>query len=55
VFDIIDNHTKTVIGTAKTLQSASRKCDRLDLNYGAHRYSYKRQAEPQKDNNNDHH
>lgn len=47
MFEIIDTHSKAVVGTAKTLKSASRKCNNLDLKYGACRYVYKRQAQAQ--------
>jgi hypothetical protein len=38
-YDIIDNHTKQVVGTAKTHRAASRSVDRRDNAYGSYRYS----------------
>ena len=41
MYQVIDTHTKQVVSTHKTLKSASRKCDRLDNEYGAVRYVHK--------------
>ena len=42
MYQVIDIQTKTVLSTHATLKQASRKCDRLDLVYGAVRYVYRR-------------
>ena len=41
---VIDIKTKQVISTHATLKAASRKCDRLDNEYGAVRYVYQYKA-----------
>ena len=38
-YNIFDCKTGQSIGTAKTLKAAHRKADRLDLTYGAARYT----------------
>ena len=38
-YQVIDNQTKLVMGTRKTRKAASRLADKLDLQYGAIRYS----------------
>lgn len=40
-FDIIDQQTKRVVGTAKTRVAANRSVDRRDNAYGAYRYTAK--------------
>lgn len=42
MFKIIDTKTGLVVGTRNTLKAASNRCDKLDLEYGAVRYVYKR-------------
>lgn len=37
-YEIVDRQTKHVVGTAKTLASATRSVDRRDNAYGAYRY-----------------
>ena len=41
-FDIVDTHTKQIIGTYKNRLTASRKADKKDLEYGAVRYIVRR-------------
>jgi hypothetical protein len=41
MYQIIDNRTGSIVGTAKTLRAAIRKCDKLDSAFGAVRYSYR--------------
>lgn len=38
MYQIIDTHTKAVVGTYSTFIRASRRRDRLDIAYGAYRY-----------------
>jgi len=38
-YDIVDNHTKTVVGACKTRVAASKAVDKRDNAYGACRYS----------------
>lgn len=42
MYEIIDRHTKTVVGTAKTLRAAIRSVDRRDNAYGASRYMHRK-------------
>jgi hypothetical protein len=37
-YDIIDRHTQTIAGTAKTRSDAFEAVDRLNNAYGAYRY-----------------
>jgi hypothetical protein len=41
VWQVIDNHTGAAIGKPMKRRAAGRKVDRLDLAYGAYRYSVK--------------
>lgn len=41
-YHIVDNHTGSIVGFAKTLKRASRSVDRRDNEYGAYRYSHRR-------------
>ncbi len=41
MYQIIDRQTGAIVGTAKTRQTATRKRDRLDNEYGAYRYYVK--------------
>ena len=45
MYQVIDRQTKQVISTHKTLKQASDKANRLDLEYGAVRYAYRRIAD----------
>ncbi len=38
-YQVIDLHTKQVVGTYNSRKAASRRADTLDLAYGAIRYS----------------
>ena len=38
-YNVIDLHTKQVVGNYKTLKRASNRANKLDLKYGAIRYS----------------
>ena len=38
-YQVIDRQTQKVVGTFKNKQAARNKCDRLDMQYGAIRYS----------------
>ena len=38
-YNVIDLHTKQVVGNYKTLKRASNRANKLDLKYGATRYS----------------
>ena len=40
-YQVIDNQTKKVMGTYTTRAAASRRADKLDLAYGAIRYTVK--------------
>ncbi len=42
MYQVIDGHTKKVMGNYKTRQTASRRVDRLDVAYGTCRYYYKK-------------
>lgn len=43
MYQVYDRHTGQLMGKAvKTLAAASRKVDKLDLNYGACRYGWRR-------------
>ena len=42
MFNIIDIKTSEVITTRKTLKAASNYCSKLDMQYGAVRYVYRR-------------
>ncbi len=46
MYRVIDSQTKQVMGTYSTRARASRKADKLDLAYGAYRYSVQRAPEP---------
>lgn len=41
MYHIIDRKTGEVVDKKKTLKSASRKVDKLDMEYGACRYIHK--------------
>lgn len=43
-FDIIDTHTKLVVGTTKTRAKASQSVDKRDKIYGAGAYRYSAKA-----------
>lgn len=43
-YQVIDRHTGTIVGTFKSKQAARNKRDRLDLQYGAVRYSVREVA-----------
>ena len=45
IWQVIDNHTGAAMGKPMKRRAASRKVDRLDLAYGAYRYSVK-QVQP---------
>lgn len=45
-YHVVDRHTKTVVGKAKTLRSAMRMSDKRNNEYGAHRYSHDRVEGP---------
>ena len=38
-YQVIDLHTKTIVGTYDTRKAASRRADKLDQAYGATRYT----------------
>jgi len=40
-YQVIDSHTKAIMGTYKSRAVASRRADKLDLIYGAIRYCVK--------------
>jgi hypothetical protein len=40
-YEIIDLHTKQVVGRAKSLRAAIRSVDRRDNAYGAYRFGYR--------------
>jgi hypothetical protein len=40
-YQVIDIQTKAVVGTYKTRAAASRRADKLDMAYGAVRYTVK--------------
>lgn len=42
MYQVIDNRTKAIIGTYKTLRRANSRADQLDLIYGAIRYQVKK-------------
>jgi hypothetical protein len=42
MYEIIDRHTKKVVGKAKTLRAAIRSVDRRDNAYGAYRYMHRK-------------
>lgn len=42
MYEIIDTHTKQVVGRCKTLRSAIRSVDRRDNAYGAYRYTHRK-------------
>lgn len=44
MFNIVDNHTRAIVGTAKTLKGALRSVDKRDNAYGAYRFRAERQA-----------
>jgi hypothetical protein len=35
MYEVINTRTRQVVGTYKTLKAASRKCDKMDFDYGA--------------------
>ncbi len=41
MYQVYDTRTGQIMGTYQTLKRATRKIDKLDLAYGAVRYSYK--------------
>ncbi len=41
-YEVVDTQTGKVVGTVKSLKAASRKVDKLDNEYGAYRYVYRR-------------
>ena len=43
-YQVIDNRTQQVVGTFKKKQAARNKRDRLDMAYGAVRYSVREVA-----------
>lgn len=43
-YQVIDTRTQTVVGTFKSKQAARNKRDRLDLAYGAVRYTVREVA-----------
>jgi hypothetical protein len=42
MYEVYDHKTKQIIGTYKTLHAASNKANKLDLEYGAVRYGFRR-------------
>jgi hypothetical protein len=46
MYQIIDGQTGEQVKVCKTLRSASRACDKLDNDYGAVRYSFRRIETP---------
>jgi len=42
IYEVVDSRTKEVVCTRPTLKSASRRADKLDLEYGAVRYIVRR-------------
>lgn len=45
-FNIIDTHTKAIVGNAKTRARATRSADRRNREYGAHRYQVEAVYDP---------
>ena len=43
-YQVIDNKTSEVVGTYKTRKLARRRADKLDLEYGAIRYSVREKS-----------
>ena len=41
MYQIIDTQTNQVVGTVKTATAARRKVNKLDLEHGSSRYTYK--------------
>lgn len=37
-YQVIDRHTKKIMGTYQDVKRARRRADKLDLEYGAYRY-----------------
>ena len=49
-YNVVDRKTGQVMGTYGTSKGAHRKADKLDLDYGAHRYGVDIQAKKKKSN-----
>jgi hypothetical protein len=41
MYEVIDRKTKQVVGVYCSLRRASNKANKLDLEYGAHRYYWR--------------